>query len=425
MAELPRASLLENVRFNATAIVPNALQGIFRRRRQAVRAATLANMEGQVVSLLEGMARSYGGRPMWVKVARDDALLMLDPEDIKRLLEGSPEPFASDPKGKRDGMVHFQPDALTISRGDDWRSRRRFAESILGKAPADRTREVAREETERLLSGPVKENDGYLTYQPWNDTHDRITRRVVLGDGAAGDWALTETLARMMSSANSMPGKVSEDLPAFQRRIRAYLERADEGSLAALVPKAPQDERTHPEGQLTHWLFAMGGTIAANSMRCLAALASLPEIRTKALAESDPSYLDACFHEAMRLWPTTNMLARISVEPTDWHGETVPADTQFLILNHYAHRDRERIPYADRFAPEEWTGGDAGDYPGFTHVSRGPQGCPGQALAMLVGRTAIGTVLEHGLEADSPKLDPDKPMPHMIDFFGIKVRSGR
>ena len=38
--ELPSASLLENARFNALVIVPNAVQGIFRRRRAAVAVAT-------------------------------------------------------------------------------------------------------------------------------------------------------------------------------------------------------------------------------------------------------------------------------------------------------------------------------------------------------------------------------------------------
>jgi cytochrome P450 len=164
----------------------------------------------------------------------------------------------------------------------------------------------------------------------------------------------------------------------------------------------------------------MGGTVAANSMRCLVALASHPEQR--ALATEDPEdYLDACLHEAMRLWPTTTMLSRVSLEPTEWHGETVPEATQFLVLNQYAHRDRDRVPYADRFAPEEWTEGDAATYEGFNHFSRGPQGCPGVALAMLVARTVVGAALERGIAQGSPELDPSKPLPRMIDFFGSRI----
>ncbi len=43
---------------------PNALQGIFRRRRQAVQTATAGQgRRRRAVGLLEGMSRSYGGRP--------------------------------------------------------------------------------------------------------------------------------------------------------------------------------------------------------------------------------------------------------------------------------------------------------------------------------------------------------------------------
>jgi len=422
MSGLPHASLLENTRFNATVVIPNALQGIFRRRRQAVRAASLANLDGQAVGLLEGMNRSYEGGPVWVKLVRDDALLLLDPADIGRALEESPDPFASDPKAKRDGMIHFQPEALTISRGEDWASRRRFAEAVLGQAPLDHVEVVTREEVERLLAGPVAKAGGKLDWESWNRAIQRITRRVVLGDAAAGDWALTETLEDMMAAANGMPGKPADAVEAFQRRIAAYADRAESSSLVAAFGDAPTDERTKPMAQVTHWMFALGDTLAANSLRCLAVLATHGEQRVKALDDSSGAYMDACLHEAMRLWPTTAMLSRVSLAPTEWNGETVPEGTQLVIVNTYGHRDRTRLDFADRFAPEEWTERNAAANPAFNHFSRGPQGCPGVALSLLVGRTAVRSVLERGIEPESPKLNPSKALPHMVDFFGTSVR---
>lgn len=395
------------------------MQGIFRRRRQLVRVAGIAGTDGQVVGLLEGMNRSYGGKPVWVKVVRDDALLMLDPDDIARALSESPEPLAADPEAKRKGMAHFQPDALTISRGDDWRSRRKFAETILGQAPADHARAVAEDEAERLLEAA----DGQISYEPWSEMCDRIARRVILGESAAENTDLMDTLAEMQASANSMPDETHPDVPAFEEWIGRYIDTAEEGSLAALAKDAPQDERTKRNGQLTHWLFAMAGTVAANTMRALVTLASHPEQRAVA-EQGDEAFLDACLHETMRLWPTTSMLSRVSLEETEWHGERVPAGTQMLVLNHYAHRDRERVSYADRFAPEEWIDGDASTYPGFNHFSRGPQGCPGVAISLLIGRTAVGAVLERSLGDSSPRLNPDKPLPHVLDFFGARVRFG-
>ena len=75
--------------------------------------------------------RRLGPDPFWVRVVKDQTLLVHHPDDIRLVLGGSPEPFAADPEAKRKGMAAFQPDALTISRGDLWRNRRRFAEAVL------------------------------------------------------------------------------------------------------------------------------------------------------------------------------------------------------------------------------------------------------------------------------------------------------
>jgi cytochrome P450 len=422
---LTSASLVENARFNALVIVPNALQGIFRRRRQAVAAATRADVDGRAVGVLAGIKRGHAGGPVWVRVVRDQALLLLTPADVHRALEGSPDPFASDPPAKRDGMVAFQPDALTISRGGAWRNRRAFTESVLDTgAPrhreADRFAAVAAEETRGL-------GDGELTWEPWNDAFRRITRRVVLGDAAADDRDLSETLAEMMSEANGMPGEVSERYAAFVTRLGRYVAAAEPGSLVAHFGEAPADAETKPVGQIPHWLFANGDTLAINAFRALAAIASHPAQRAKLEAElsgdGDLPYLEACLEDAMRLWPTTTMLSRETVAETDWRGETVPACTQVLIPNTFLHRDRGRLEYADRFAPERWVSGEAAGEWSFNHFSRGPQGCPGAGLALLIGKAVLTTLLrERRVEPISPRLDPSRRLPHMLDYFGIRFR---
>ena len=126
------ASLVENARFNALVIVPNALKGLFRPRRAPWAATTRANVDRWAVGLLRGMRDSYGPGPVWVRVVTDRALLVLSVDDVRRVLKGSPELFASDPESKRKGMTAFQPDALTISRDGPWENRRRFTEAVLG-----------------------------------------------------------------------------------------------------------------------------------------------------------------------------------------------------------------------------------------------------------------------------------------------------
>ena len=129
--ELPSASLLENAQFNQLVIVPNAVQGLFRRRPTPVAVATRLDVDGRAVRLIAGIRRRHGPGPVWIRVMTNRALLVLAPEDVRRVLEGSPYPFAADPEAKRKGMGHFQPYALTLSRGEEWRDRRAFNEAVL------------------------------------------------------------------------------------------------------------------------------------------------------------------------------------------------------------------------------------------------------------------------------------------------------
>jgi cytochrome P450 len=427
----PNASLVENARFNALVIVPNAVQGIFRRRRAAVAAATKANVDGRAVGLMRGMSRGHQGGPIWVRVVRDPALLLLTPADVHRALEDSPDPFASDPPAKRDGMVVFQPDAVTISRGELWRKRRAFNEAVLDyERPvhefAERFAAVASEEAAELFAAAAVAG-GELRWDPWNEAFRRITRRIVLGDSAADDVALSDELAAMMSEANGMPGKTSDRYPAFVARLGRYVAAAEPGSLVSRFDEAAADAGTKPVGQIPHWLFANGDTLAINAFRALAAIVSHPSQRAKVGAELAQDgrlpYLDACLEDAMRLWPTTTMLSRETTADTDWRGAVVPAGTQVLIPNTFLHRDRDRLDYADRFAPERWVSGEAAREWSFNHFSRGPQGCPGAGITKLIGKAVLARLLrDHRVELLSPRLDPARPLPHMVDYFGIRLR---
>ncbi len=437
--ELPSASALDNARLNALVVVPNALQGIFRRRRRAVAAATRADVDRWGAGLLAGMRRAHGGSPVWIRIGPSRALLLLSVADVQAALEGSPDPFAADPEAKRKGMVCFQPDALTISRNPEWRERREFAEAVLDTRAAahrhaGRFAALIAEEADDLVRA-VDSAGGVLGWEEWALAVRRITRRVVLGDGARDDEALTDLLAAMMDEANSMPGEPSTRLGEFRSRLAAHIDRAEAGSLASIVGDAPRAASVEPAAQFTHFLFAMGDTLAANSLRALFAVACHPAERTRAAADVDAlgelggeeilslAHLAGCLQEAMRLWPTTPMLSRELTGDARLGGREVPAGTQVVIVNTFMHRDRDTHPGADRFEPEAWIDGPAPQDWAFNHLSHGPQGCPGADLAIFAGTGLIANVTRlRGVTPESGAIDPARPMPHMLDHFSLRLR---
>jgi cytochrome P450 len=427
--ELASASPTENVRFTLQAMVPNVAQGLFKRRRRAVGAATRVDVDGRAIGVIDGLRRNHGNGPIWVRVGTDRMLLVLATADVRRVLEGAPEPFAADPEAKRKGMAHFQPDALTISRNPLWRKRREFAEAVLDTGRpehrhAERFAVICRDEVRTLADEVDRVDEGVLGWDAFNGAMWRITRRIVLGDGARDDTELTEMLWSLMEEANGLPDEPSEELDAYLARIARYVEVADRTGLVGQFSEAPADDEVRAERQLTHWLFAMGDTLAANAFRALALLCSHPEARER--AASDDDYLGACLQEAMRLWPTTPLLSRETTAETEWNGVWVPKGTQVLISNTFNHRDRARHGFADRFAPEEWLAGGAVDDWSFNHLSHGPQGCPGSDIALFVGKAVLGQLLdERDPELLGGPFDPAKPLPHMLDFFALEFALNR
>lgn len=429
MPDFPHASIVEGVRFTAQVAVPNVIQGLFRRRRSAVALASKTGTDALAAGFMAGLKRSYGEGPVWIRVATDEALLLLGRGPIRHALEGSPDPYAADPEPKRSAMAKFQPDALTISRGEDWADRRRFTEAVLDTDKpvhrlGDSFAEVCAEETPALAEQQT------LDFDCFNRVIRRITRRIILGDAAAADEELSQMLGELMDKANPPGGGDSGLYARYTAALRSYVEAAEEGSLVGLFPDAPVTERTRPAGQVTHWLFALGDTLAINAYRCLALLAAFAPQRQRVAEEAanadllsgrgiaEMSYLGACLQEAMRLWPTTPMLSREAVRDVEWDGVTIRKGTQLLIVNSFTHRDREEFAFADRFDPEQWLSGEAAEDWSFNHFSHGPQGCPGTALALFVGKAVLGGLLrDTDVRLLEPELDPSEPLPHTLDYF--------
>ncbi|MFL6021858.1 MAG: cytochrome P450 [Marmoricola sp.] len=433
--DFKHASLADGVLFSTQVAVPNVVQGLFRKRQPVVSAAGVLQADLLAYRCTAALVKRYGVDPFYVRVVAEEALLVHHPDDIRTVLEGSPSPFAPDPDAKKKGMTAFQPNALTLSRGDLWSSRRAFAEAVLN------TRKPTHKLAKGFLAKAAEEADALLELDRpvvWDDVNtafQRLTRRVVFGDAAAEDTKITTLLGRLMDAGNKMPGKPAKGYDQFHALLAEYVGAPDPAALTGMIGAVPAE--VDAAGQLVHWLFAMGDTLPANLFRTIAVLAGHPlalaEVRAELAGKrldtiktiAGAEYLAGCIQDTMRLWPTTSLFGRVTDSDVRFkNGELVPAGTQVLIHNLFNHRNRALVPYADRFAPEEWVSGDAASSWSFNFFSNGPQGCPGAGLSIFLGQAFLATLLtraEPVLQA-GPKLKAGKPLPYGVDLAALKIR---
>jgi cytochrome P450 len=402
VSELPAASPAEAAKVVTGGLLPSLARGLFSPRRAAMKQLARVDADRRTVELLSGLRRRHGGQGLRLLGGR--MVLLWGRDALREVLDRSADVYAADAGAKAKGMAHFQPDALTLSRGEAWRDRRAFTESVLATDQAvhpdgERMLAVVADEVARL------EVERELGWEHWEQLFDRITLRVIFGDRAREDQELTDLLEGLMGEANRIAGlRTSDRYYELYGRLERMLIDPEPGSLVARFAAAPQTDATRVVQQLPHWMFAMRDTLGANAFRALAL----------AVATGTDDF-EGLLQEAMRLWPTTPLLARETTRDTTLAGEEIKAGTQIMISNVYNHRDSEDIPDADRCVPERWADGARSDYR-LNALSHGTQDCPGGPLVSLLGTAVLARVLERW-QLRGPELS--EPLPHSLDFYAL------
>ncbi|MDQ3935228.1 MAG: cytochrome P450 [Actinomycetota bacterium] len=419
---LPEASIAESAKVLVAGMLPAVVRGLFKPRRGAMKHLTAIDADRRTVEVLSEIKRRHPGQG--VRLLGGRMVVLWGPDAIREVLDRSADLYDAGSGAKEKGMSHFQPDALTLSHGEEWRDRRAFTESVLATSekvhPAgDRFVAVVADEVERLRL------EGTLGWSHWEELFDRVALRVIFGDRARDDQRLTELLEELMAKANRIAvgeAESSDDYHELHGRMEWHLRDPEPGSLVARFADAPQTDRTRVVHQIPHWIFATRDTLAMNAFRALAVIAASEEVEERVreeLERDERPYLEGCLGEAMRLWPTTPLLARETTRSATLAGEELDEGTQVMILNTFNHRDTDEVPDANRFRPERWAEGGR-DYR-FNHLSNGSQDCPGGPLVYLLGTAALAhTLARWDLTLKQPSLDPSGDMPYMLDFFGIE-----
>ena len=409
-------------------VAPMLAQGVIRRRPRIVRLAQRLDLDRRGSALMRRLRGRYGEGPLRLSIPGRSVALVLSTGDVERLLREHPGTVcvgdhretggaAALPARRRPDHQRGTPDPTPdLQRADASTSTRRCTGRPSRSSRPSRTRSAGTR-IDPVLGWPV-----------FSAAFARIARRVTLGESARDDVRLTRELDRLRNAANWAYLRPRQEglRQRFQRRIDAYVARAEPGSLAGMMAGTPAAAGVAPAGQVPHWLFAFDAA-AITTFRTLALLAADPDRAATATAEArhtdgpaELPYLRACVQETLRLWPTTLTVLRESTRDTGWAGRTLPPRTTFLIMSGYFHRDPS-MPAPDGFAPEVWLGG--ADRRGWSvfPFSGGPAKCPGRDLVLLVTTTVLARLLRgNRFAADKPLA---RRLPGTVDHTSLTVGS--
>ena len=129
-------------------------------------------------------------------------------------------------------------------------------------------------------------------------------------------------------------------------------------------------------------------------------------------------FLDAFFHEAMRLKPVAPIASLQPTEDTEILGCAIPKSTIIMALNRRIATRDENFGDAARFDPERWLVDDAEricphDTGAFLPFGAGPRFCPGRNLAMLQIRTVLAMLCRN---FDVERAEPGRAFEERLAF---------
>jgi hypothetical protein len=434
---LPTASLADTANAFTRVLLPTIAKGPIIRRPTMVGLAERFELDDRAVRIMEGLRDRYAPGPLRLKVPGLSLVLALEPSHVHRVLEGAPVPFSPASTLKVAALSHFEEHNVLITKRPELRDqRRRYHEEILEfgnplHALADRFTGVVWEEAIGLLAQARRL--GRLRWKEFAPTWFRVVRRVVFGDGAADDVELTRMIDRLRADGNWAFFKPRNDTlrRRFHARVGEYLRHAEEGSLAHVMQGVHADAETEPEHQVPQWLFAFDPA-GMTTFRTLALLSTHLEQEERSRdeiveARSDPRhhrpFLRACVLESLRLWPTTPLVLRRVTRDTDWEEGRLQEGDEIVIYAPFFHRDRERLPFADRFSPELFLRERTQDDWPLIPFSSGPAACPGQDLVLHTTTTMLSALLDElrWREAGPQRLDPRRPLPGTLDNYRLEL----
>ncbi|MFL1428086.1 MULTISPECIES: hypothetical protein [unclassified Nocardiopsis] len=114
MGAEPSPDLLERARLLPLLSLQVA-RGVIVRRPGGEALAARLDADRRLAALLRELRERYGDRPLPLTVAGRPLVLVLAAEDVRDLLERTPDPFSPGGREKRGALAHFQPHGVLVS----------------------------------------------------------------------------------------------------------------------------------------------------------------------------------------------------------------------------------------------------------------------------------------------------------------------
>jgi cytochrome P450 len=407
--------------------------GVIARRRPVVRLLERTQADYRAVKRMKRLRHEFGSGPVELVMPGRRMVVVLDPEDVKRVLDGAPTPFHPASPEKRKALQWFQPHGVLISTGQIRQQRRAVNDAALDSGSdlhrlASRFVDVIADEARGVVAQASV--SGNLDSARFMEAWWRLVRRLALGERARDDEVITDQLLRLRKAGNwsflSLPHYRMR--AKFLERLYSYAEDPEPGTLVSAVADTPASGAVDPVGQMPQWLFAFDAAGMA-LLRALAVLATHPGHMARALDDANDveqallrPYLRACVLESVRLWPTTPTILRETTEDTTWRNGTIQKGAGLMIVVPAFHRDDELLPFAHQFVPDIWLDGRARQYPQLAPFSAGPAECPGRNLVLFATSTMLANLLSacDFRLTSTPRLAPDERLPMTLNQLTLE-----
>ncbi|MFT4035363.1 MAG: cytochrome P450 [Patulibacter sp.] len=203
---------------------------------------------------------------------------------------------------------------------------------------------------------------------------DRVVYELIEQRAAASAEAGAEDLLSLLLTARDERGDTALDTEQVRDEVMTFLAAGHETTANAMT-----------------WLFLLLSRNPAARQRLEAEVDEVLGGRTPTLADADAlPWTNACFQEAMRIFPPVPAISRVAIRRRELGGELLPAGTVAVVAPFLIHRDPLLWPNPEGFDPERFMPGPDGRPPArhkqaFMPFGAGRRVCVGQGFALLEG----------------------------------------